>query len=49
MDFHFVIFRPIIQEKVSEVQLYEAGTYTTTKYVPKNTVVEKEIKSTHVS
>nr|XP_027219693.1 centrosomal protein of 295 kDa-like [Penaeus vannamei] len=39
--------KPIIQEKVSEVQLYEAGTYTTTKYVPKNTVVEKEIKSTH--
>ncbi|XP_047498198.1 uncharacterized protein LOC125045124 [Penaeus chinensis] len=41
--------KPIIQEKVSKVKLYEAGTYTTTTYVPKNTVVEKEIESTHPS
>ncbi|XP_063611623.1 uncharacterized protein LOC134785255 [Penaeus indicus] len=39
--------KPIIQEKISKVKLYEAGTYTTTTYVPKNTVVEKEIESTH--
>nr|XP_045621006.1 uncharacterized protein LOC123772101 isoform X1 [Procambarus clarkii] len=34
------------EKKVPTVQFYEAGTLTTTSYVPKNVIIEKELKST---
>lgn len=38
--------RSVVEKKVPTVQFYEAGTFTTTNYVPKNIIIEKEVKST---
>ncbi|KAK7086008.1 hypothetical protein SK128_008285 [Halocaridina rubra] len=43
------VFKPkkiVIPEPVPKVQLYEHGTLTTTNYVPKDIIVEKEIATT---
>ncbi|XP_064092344.1 LOW QUALITY PROTEIN: uncharacterized protein LOC135205526 [Macrobrachium nipponense] len=45
----FVKQKEPVPKPVPKVQMYEHGTLTTTSYVPKNIVIEKELKSTKPS
>ncbi|KAG7176942.1 Centrosomal protein of 295 kDa-like [Homarus americanus] len=36
----------VVEKKTPAVQFHEAGTFTTTTYVPKNVIIEKEVNST---
>ncbi|KAK4327687.1 hypothetical protein Pmani_001839 [Petrolisthes manimaculis] len=38
--------KPVVEKKVAKVELHEAGTFTTTTYIPNNVNIEKEIWST---